>query len=236
MESKLRRGEKRELPQRRESFTIETKIIDEQGIEHQLHIICGEYEDGTLGEVRAQMFDQSSSFQGMLNNFTVALSDELKYGVPLKRIVAKHRKSKFDPSGVSNYPYIRSFTSIPNLVMGIVGLEYLSIDDYIDATGEEQLKEKVKNPSILRINQNKERLRFEYYNKQIKEIDRIMNSPIDDFKIDPSNEIIVPTKNSKSNGKATGAICPGCGFNLPGIVGCTHCYNCGQQVGGGCPS
>jgi len=236
LESKLHRGEKRELPQRRESFTIETKIIDEQGIEHQLHIICGEYEDGTLGEVRAQMFDASSSLQGMLNNFTVAISGELKYGVPLKKIISKHRKSKFDPSGLSDYPYFRSFTSIPNLIAGIIGLEYLGVDDYVEATGEEQIREKVRDPGTLRINQNKERLTFEYYNKQIKEIDRIMNSPIDDFKIESKNEIIIPTKKLNSNGKATGAICPGCGFSLPGVVGCTHCTNCGTQVGGGCPS
>ena len=56
LEQTLKRGEDRPLPQNADSLTIRLKIKDELGIEEGLHIICGEYEDGTLGEVRAQIF------------------------------------------------------------------------------------------------------------------------------------------------------------------------------------
>ncbi len=242
LESKIARGEKRELPQMREAYTIELKIFDEKQIEHQMHIICGEYEDGTLGEVRVQMFDQGSTMQGMLGNWTVALSTELKYGVPLKKLVTKHRKAKFEPSGVSNYPYMNGFNSIPHLVLSVVGLEYMGIDEYIEATGEEFIRNRIKNPDKLRVNKNRERLRFENYLEQIKKIDKVMQSPIDfmievekeENKVELNGQQVEYKTSSKI--RSNGEPCPSCGNTVIVKGGCTHCSNCGEQVGGGCPS
>ena len=240
LESKLARGEKRELPQMRESYTIELKIFDEKQIEHQMHIICGEYEDGTLGEIRVQIFDQGSTMQGMLGNWTVALSTELKFGVPLEKLVTKHRKAKFEPSGVSNYPYMNGFNSIPHLVLSVVGLEYMGVDKYIEVTNEEFIRNRIKNPDKLRVNKNKERLRFESYLEQIKKIDKVIESPIDssieieENKVELNGQKVEYKTSLKVN--SNGQPCPGCGNMVLVKGGCSHCNNCGEQIGGGCPS
>lgn len=250
LEDVLKRGEERPLPQITESMTIRTKIKDEQNIEHGVHIICGEYEDGTLGEIRVQMFEEGSTVQGLLDTLTVAWSKELRYGVPLEEIVARNRKPKFSPSGASNYPYMINFNSLPHLIWGIVGIEYLGVDGFVESTGEQTVKHRVKDPSELRVNKNKERLRFEYYLKQIKEIDKVMNTPLFGRKevrdsqlseenggiqvIEDNGQKLEYTTEIKK--RSNGETCPGCGFNIPGIAGCTHCSNCGKQIGGGCPS
>ena len=240
LENKLLRGQERHLPQITESVTIRTKIKDEIGMEHGLHIICGEYEDGTLGEIRAQMFDQASTIQGFLNSLTVAWSKELRYGAPLKKLITANRKSKFEPSGISNYSYIRSFDSIPNLIMGIVGLEYLGVDGYIEVTGEDFIKDKVKDPSKLRINKNIERLRYEYYSEQIKEMDAVMKNSLNFDNKDDKNinkqKIAEIEYSTEVKIKSNGEICPDCGSMVIIKGGCTHCSNCGSQLGGGCPS
>ena len=242
LESKIARGEKRELPQMRETYTIELKIFDEKQVEHQMHIICGEYEDGTLGEIRVQMFDQGSTMQGMLGNWTVALSTELKYGVPLEKLVTKHKKAKFEPSGVSDYPYMNGFNSIPHLVLSVVGLEYMGVDKYIEVTGEEFIRNRIKDPDKLRVNKNRERLRFERYLEQIKKIDKVIESPIDstiptekgENKVELNGQDVEYKTSSKV--KSDGQPCPTCGNMVLVKGGCSHCSNCGEQVGGGCPS
>lgn len=243
LESKLKRGEERSLPQKTNSITIRVKIKDSHEVEHGLHIICGEYDDGTLGEVRAQMFEEGSSFQGMLDSLTTSWSKEIRYGAPVKELVARNKKFKFDPSGVSNYQFIREFPSLPNLIWRIVGLEYLGVEGYIEATGEEYMRERIRDSSKLRINQNKDRLLWEYYFEQIKEIDRVMNMPFDREEI--KQELVVQVINNGEEEqtyqkqftvKSNGDFCPKCGSGVKLKGGCTHCWNCGEQVGGGCPS
>jgi len=252
LESKLKRGEERPLPQNTESMTIRIKIKDEHGIEQGLHIICGEYEDGTLGEVRAQLFEAGSAIQGLLDDLTRSWSKELRFGVPIEELVVRNRKSKFPPSGTSNYPYMINFNSLSHLIWGIIGLEYLGNEKFADITGEESFRTRIKNPEKLRVNKNRERLRFETYMEQIKEIDRVMNTPLFGKRdkvnsLDNENGNLREVQIVNENGLrveytterkkiSNGQTCPACGFPLPGLVGCTHCTNCGKQVGGGCPS
>lgn len=259
LESTLKRGEERPLPRNADSLTIRIKIRDEHNIEQGLHIICGEYGDGTLGEVRAQLFEAGSSIQGLLDDLTRSWSKELRFGTPLEELVVRNRKSKFPPSGTSNYPYMTNFNSLSHLIWGIVGLEYLGPEKFADETGEESFRNRIRNPEKLRVNKNKERLRFEMYMDQIKEIDKVMNTPLFGKKMEEpvptngngnsnnGNGNHEETKVIENNGQnieyttqrkkiSNGNTCPACGASIPGVAGCTHCWNCGKQVGGGCPS
>ena len=182
---------------------------------------------------------------------TVAWSKELRAGIPVEEIVAKHRQGgKYPPSGVTNHPYVRTYNSLSHLIWGIVGLEYLGPEKFADITGEEIFRDRVKHPENLRFNKNMERIRFEKYMKQIHEIDRVMTIPLSG-KQEEAPKLIVngngsngdeksvdveeTNQNHNHNGSRREA-CPGCGAILPGAAGCSYCNNCGRQIGGGCPA
>jgi len=92
----------------------------------------------------------------------------------------------------------------------------------------------------LRVNKNKERLRFESYLEQIKKIDKVIESPIDssieieENKVELNGQKVEYKTSLKVN--SNGQPCPGCGNMVLVKGGCSHCNNCGEQIGGGCPS
>ena len=97
---------------------------------HKVYLHTGEYEDGELGEIFLDMHKEGAAFRSLMNNFAVAISIGLQYGVPLDEFVDAFVFTRFEPAGeVKGNEAIRSATSILDYVFRELGVSYLDRDD-----------------------------------------------------------------------------------------------------------
>src|SRR3546814_375342 len=74
-----RRTERQRLPHRRKGYTQKATVGG-----HKVYLRTGEYEDGKLGEIFLDMHKEGAAFRSLMNNFAIAISIGLQYGVPLE--------------------------------------------------------------------------------------------------------------------------------------------------------
>src|SRR5262249_36602858 len=99
---------RRKLPDRRKGYIQKASVGG-----HKVYLHTGEYEDGELGEIFLDMHKEGAAFRSLMNNFAVAISIGLQYGVPLEEFVDAFVFTRFEPAGeVAGNEAIRSATSI----------------------------------------------------------------------------------------------------------------------------
>jgi ribonucleoside-diphosphate reductase alpha chain len=119
------RGERRKLPQRRKGYTQKAMVGG-----HKVYLRTGEYEDGRLAEVFIDMHKEGSAFRSLMNNFAIAISIGLQYGVPLEEFVEAFTFTRFEPSGmVEGNDAIKMSTSIPDYLFRELAVSYLGRND-----------------------------------------------------------------------------------------------------------
>jgi ribonucleoside-diphosphate reductase alpha chain len=90
----------------------------------------GEYSDGELGEIFIDMHKEGAGFRAMMNNFAIAVSVGLQYGVPLDEFVDAFTFTKFEPAGmVQGNDSIKNATSILDYVFRELAVSYLDRTD-----------------------------------------------------------------------------------------------------------
>jgi len=115
------RGQRKLLPSRRMGYTQKAKINT-----HTIYIRTGEYEDGSLGEIFLDMHREGAAFRGLLNNFAIAVSLGLQYGVPLEEYIDALTFSKFEPNGpVQGHDYVKMTTSVIDYIFRDLAISYL---------------------------------------------------------------------------------------------------------------
>ncbi len=124
-------GQKRELPRKRNGFTLETSVSG-----HKIHLRTGEFEDGRLGEIFIDMFKEGAAYRSMVNCFAVAVSLGLQYGVPLEKLVDSFTFTRFEPSGMTDHPNIKQCTSVVDFIFRVLGMEYLGRTDFVQVLPE----------------------------------------------------------------------------------------------------
>lgn len=125
----------RKLPPRRRGNTWEVELAG-----HKLFIRSGEYDNGSLGEVFLTMAKEGQTIRGLIDAFGVAISLGLQYGVPLEKFIEKFTNTNFSPAGmVLNHPTIRFASSLIDLVMRIIGVEYLKRTDLEHVHGQKEI-------------------------------------------------------------------------------------------------
>ena len=67
---------------------------------HKVYLRTGEYENGSVGEIFIDMHKEGAAFRSLMNNFAIAISIALQYGVPLEEFVEAFTFTRFEPSGV----------------------------------------------------------------------------------------------------------------------------------------
>jgi len=113
------------LPDRRKGYIQKATIGG-----HKLYLHTGEYDDGELGEIFIDMHKEGAAFRSLMNNFAIAISIGLQYGVPLEEFVEAFVFTRFDPAGpVTGNDSIRSATSILDYVFRELGVSYLDRRD-----------------------------------------------------------------------------------------------------------
>ncbi|QSF53498.1 TSCPD domain-containing protein [Brevundimonas fontaquae] len=125
---------RRKLPDRRKGYIQKAAVGG-----HKVYIHTGEYEDGELGEIFIDMHKEGAAFRSLMNNFAIAISIGLQYGVPLDEFVDAFVFTRFEPAGrVTGNDSIKSATSILDYIFRELGVSYLDRHELANAETEAQ--------------------------------------------------------------------------------------------------
>jgi ribonucleoside-diphosphate reductase alpha chain len=117
--------EREKLPNRRQGYTQKAIVGG-----HKVYLRTGEFGDGRLGEIFIDMHKEGAAFRAMMNNFAIAISLGLQYGVPLEEYVEAFTFTKFEPAGmVQGNDAIKNATSILDYVFRELAVSYLGRHD-----------------------------------------------------------------------------------------------------------
>ncbi len=113
------------MPDRRKGYIQKATIGD-----HKVYLHTGEYEDGKIGEIFIDTSKEGELVKALMNNFAIAISLGLQYGVPLDEFVNAYVDTKFEPSGkVYGNDRIMSATSILDYIFRELAISYLNRED-----------------------------------------------------------------------------------------------------------
>jgi ribonucleoside-diphosphate reductase alpha chain len=115
------RAERLRLPDRRKGYTQKAVVGG-----HKVYLRTGEYDDGRLGEIFIDMHKEGAAFRSLMNNFAIAVSVGLQYGVPLEEFVDAFTFTRFEPAGpVRGNEVIKNATSILDYLFRELAVSYL---------------------------------------------------------------------------------------------------------------
>ncbi len=113
------------MPDRRKGYIQKSTIGD-----HKVYLHTGEYEDGKIGEIFIDTSKEGELVKALMNNFAIAVSLGLQYGVPLDEFVSAYVGTKFEPSGkVQGNDRILSASSILDYIFRELAISYLNRED-----------------------------------------------------------------------------------------------------------
>src|SRR5262245_55838760 len=114
--------EREKMPDRRKGYTQKAVVGG-----HKVYLRTGEYDDGRLGEIFIDMHKEGAALRSFINNFAIAVSLGLQYGVPLEEYVDAFTFTRFEPAGpVQGNDSIKYATSILDYVFRELAVSYLS--------------------------------------------------------------------------------------------------------------
>tara|TARA_Y100001960_G_scaffold169888_1_gene178240 strand:+ start:998 stop:1831 length:834 start_codon:yes stop_codon:yes gene_type:complete len=118
-------GKRFSMPDRRKGYIQKASIGN-----HKVYLHTGEYEDGKIGEIFIDTSKEGELVKALMNNFAIAISLGLQYGVPLDEFVNAYVDTKFEPSGkVFGNDRILSATSILDYIFRELAISYLNRED-----------------------------------------------------------------------------------------------------------
>ena len=129
----VRHIERDRLPHRRKGYTQKATVGN-----HKVYLRTGEYDDGQLGEIFIDMHKEGAAFRSLMNNFAIAISIGLQYGVPLEEFVEAYVFTRFEPSGmVEGNATIKMSTSVLDYIFRELAISYLGRGDLAHAAPED---------------------------------------------------------------------------------------------------
>ena len=118
-------GKRFSMPDRRKGYIQKATIGD-----HKVYLHTGEYEDGKIGEIFIDTSKEGELVKALMNNFAIAVSLGLQYGVPLDEYISAFVGTKFEPSGkVHGNDRILSATSILDYIFRELAISYQNRED-----------------------------------------------------------------------------------------------------------
>ena len=122
---KFKNNSRFKMPDRRKGYIQKAQIGD-----HKVYLHTGEYDDGKIGEIFIDTNKEGELVKAMMNNFAIAISLGLQYGVPLDEYVDAFIDTKFEPSGnVIGNDRILSASSILDYVFRELAISYLGKEE-----------------------------------------------------------------------------------------------------------
>jgi len=145
-------GKRFSMPDRRKGYIQKASIGN-----HKVYLHTGEYEDGKIGEIFIDTSKEGELVKALMNNFAIAISLGLQYGVPLDEFVNAYVDTKFEPSGkVYGNDRILSATSILDYIFRELAISYLNREDLAHTPsigGIEKLEENSTEENLENQNQ-----------------------------------------------------------------------------------
>ena len=133
IERVIREVRRSRLPERRKGYTQKATVGG-----HKVYLRTGEYEDGQIGEIFIDMHKEGAAFRSLMNNFAIAVSIGLQYGVPLDEFVEAFTFTRFEPQGlVTGNDTIKMATSILDYIFRELAISYLARHDLGHVNSEE---------------------------------------------------------------------------------------------------
>ena len=118
-------SERSKMPYRRKGYIQKVSIGD-----HKIYLHTGEYDDGKVGEIFIDMNKEGELVKALMNNFAIAISLGLQYGVPLDEFVDAFIETKFEPSGeIKGNDRILNASSILDYIFRELAISYLGRED-----------------------------------------------------------------------------------------------------------
>ena len=199
------------MPDTRTSLTHKFEIAGHEG-----YITVGLYPDNLPGELFIQMSKEGSTIGGLMDTVATLTSIALQYGVPLEHLVKKFAYQRFEPSGFTKNPDIRSATSITDYVFRWLGCQF--IPGYREATSPNHGQTELPIPGIEEMEK------------------KAVNRPVPELVLDHDNT--VSKKPSGDRVKTAlgsiymGVLCSNCGSDKVIRAGaCGVCTQCGTSQG-----
>jgi ribonucleoside-diphosphate reductase alpha chain len=122
---RVRDHSREKIPGRRKGYTQKAVVGG-----HKVYLRTGEYDDGRLGEIFIDMHKEGAAFRSLMNNFAIAISLGLQYGVPLDEYVDAFTFTRFEPAGiVQGNDTIKNATSILDYIFRELAVSYLGRND-----------------------------------------------------------------------------------------------------------
>jgi ribonucleoside-diphosphate reductase alpha chain len=113
------------MPDRRKGYIQKVTIGN-----HKIYLHTGEYDDGKVGEIFIDMNKEGELVKALMNNFAIAISLGLQYGVPLDEFVDAFIETKFEPSGeINGNDRILNASSILDYIFRELAISYLGRED-----------------------------------------------------------------------------------------------------------
>ncbi len=198
----LQRGMEIKLPYKRTGLTISSKISG-----NKVFIRTGEYPDGKIGELFIDMHKAGSSYRSLMNCFAIAVSMGLKYGVPLEEYVDMFTFTRFEPSGLTDHPNIKSATSVIDFVFRVLGMEYLERTEFVHVPPSNIRKNEQPLPQLTK-ETSKGELQLKLPNENLNEKEKQLGDMLGDA-----------------------PLCDTCGHTTIRNGSCYKCLNCGNSIG-----
>ena len=118
-------SDRSKMPDRRKGYIQKVSIGD-----HKIYLHTGEYDDGKVGEIFIDMNKEGELVKALMNNFAIAISLGLQYGVPLDEFVDAFIETKFEPSGeIKGNDRILNASSILDYIFRELAISYLGRED-----------------------------------------------------------------------------------------------------------
>jgi ribonucleoside-diphosphate reductase alpha chain len=203
---------RRKLPDERRSITHKFSVAGHEGYIH-----VGLYETGEPGEIFIRMAKEGSTISGLMDSFGTAISLAFQHGVPLRLLVDKFTRTKFDPSGFTGNPEIPRASSIMDYIFRWLGAKFVKeergeVESAIDPAND-------LNPNLNRVSQI---------------VATAATVPISGG---TKVEVIDATRHVNGNGnysfiaRTDAPTCPECGSIMIPNGSCHKCVNCGTTSG-----
>ncbi len=213
---------RRRLPDTRTAVTHKFDIAGHEG-----YLTVGLFDDGTPGELFITMAKEGSTIGGLMDSIGTLTSLAWQYGVPLEALAKKFAHQRFEPSGFTKNPEIRSASSITDYVFRWMALQF--VPGYRESLQVVRTQPDLAMPGLA------------------EEIKKNVNRPVPGLLPMSDDTDMAPVKADKGNGHShehrtltlTSMItnqqdaptCPNCGHVAVRNGACYKCLNCGESLG-----
>ncbi len=189
---------------------------------HEGYLTVGLFDDNQPGELFITMAKEGSTIGGLMDSIGTLTSLALQYGVPLEALVKKFAHQRFEPSGFTKNPEIRSASSITDYVFRWLALQF--IPGYRESLNAARTQPELQIPGLIEELKKK-------VNRPVPELPIAEDSDVVNVKANPVHGKRALTLTSMIANQQDAPTCPNCGHVAVRNGACYKCLNCGESLG-----